>query len=74
MLSAHFASIKYLLLENYSNLRISETWLTNDITNEQFETAGNSFLWFDRWTRGGGVGIYTNYGPVRTFGAVVGEV
>ena len=44
--------------ENYDILGVSETWLTQNILDEQIQIKNYKFVRLDRNTRGGGVGMY----------------
>ena len=57
----HFHEVKDTLLTGfYDFIGITETWLTNDISDEMITVEGYHILRADRGTRGGGVAVYCN--------------
>lgn len=55
----HYSDIKSILLqEKYDILGISETWLSQNIIDNQIQISNYRFIRVDRTTRGGGVGMY----------------
>lgn len=62
-LTNHFAHVKSLLLEEkYDFLGISESWLSDSVSDDRVYVSGYRFVRSDRDSRGGGVGLYVRDG------------